>query len=84
MIKTDEYGFRFHDCLPPDAKLASIWNFIEITREEFDYYRPKIGMEYLIESQDGSKYYIHEMSKYITDEQLIKYIESSQIYIIKK
>lgn len=83
MIKTDECGFRFHDSLPGNYKpIKSIWAFVNIDRDEFDYYKSKIGMEYLIQSQDESRYYIHKLSKYITDSDLIKYINSAQLFYL--
>lgn len=83
MIKTDEQGFQYHTEIPDGYKLATIWDFVEITRDEFDYYRPNIGMEYLIQSQDESRYYIHKLSEHIRDVDLIRYIETNQIYIKK-
>jgi len=83
MTKTDEYGFEYYESLSSNAKLiTNIWAFVNLNREEWNYYKPKIGMEYLIQSQDGSRYYIHKLSKHIKDEHLIKYINSSQLFCL--
>ena len=83
MIKTDECGFNYYSQLPENYKpITNIWAFVTIDPSEFDYYKPNIGMEYLIQSQDESKYYIHKLSKYIKDTTLINYINSEQIFIL--
>lgn len=83
MIKTDEYGFRYYDQLPENAKLIkTVWHFVTIEPLIWGHYTLNTGMEYLIQSQDGNRYYICKISQYSKDVNLIQYINSSQIFIV--
>ena len=83
MIKTDEYGFRYYDQLPENAKLIkTVWHFITINPDLWEYYSLNIGMEYLVQSQDKTKYYICKINEFTKDKDLIHYINSAQIFLL--
>lgn len=83
MIKTDEYGFKYYDQLPDNAKLIkTVWPFVTIKPEVWEHYELNIGMEYLVQSQDKTKYYICKINQFTKDKDVIRYINSEQIFLL--
>ena len=83
MLKTDEYGFQYYSELPQNAKqIKTVWPFVTINPESFNYYDLNVGTKYLIEAKALKRYYIMEISEHSRDRELLKYAERNQIFLL--
>lgn len=79
----DKYGFRYYEWSSLRWTLAtSIWDFVEINPEYEDYYKPKIGMQYMIYSKLRNVYDIYEITEHTRDYHLMPFIKRKLIYLL--
>jgi hypothetical protein len=85
MHKTDFLGLEFYNELPDNASpCKSIWAFVTIDPNEWNYHRRNIGMKYLIYGCLSKRYELYEITEHTTDEHLLKYIKSGQLFVFKE
>lgn len=79
----DRYGFEYVYKLPEEAVRAeSVFDFITIDPEEFDYYRVSVGQVYYLWNSLRQYYEVHEVTPYTRDLQLEKYIKQDRVFLL--
>lgn len=83
MTNKDKYGFNYYEWPSHAWKLAkNIWPFVDINPKYDNYYKPKIGMKYLIYSHLRNVYDIYEITEYTRDRDLLPYIKQQRLYFL--
>lgn len=79
----DVYGFEYFKELPEDAKkVESIYEFIEVVPEDFDYYRRKLGQPYLLWNKNRQVFEKYEITPYTQDIQLLPYLNRGELFLL--
>jgi hypothetical protein len=85
MLKTDILGFQYYKELPDNARpCKDIWTFVTLDPEEWSYYKLNIGMKYLVYGYLSKRYELYEITKWTKDIDLLKYIESGQLFVFEE
>jgi hypothetical protein len=80
---TDRWGFIYYTELPEGCRKAkSIYEFITIDPEEFDFYHLNVGQKYLIYNDFLQVYEAYEISPFTVDTQLLPSLEQEHLFLL--
>lgn len=83
MIKTDKYGFQYYEWPSRKWKLCkSIYDFVDVDPQFNNYYRVKIGLQYILHSKLRDVYELYEVTEFTVDADLIPFIKQQRLYLV--
>jgi hypothetical protein len=85
MLNKDQYGFEYYEWSSFKwKKVDSIFDFVEIDPKFEDYYKPKIGLKYIIYSQLSDTYQVYKITEFSRDENIELFIEKGLVYLLNE
>ncbi len=82
-MEQDRYGFEYCRELPEEAKkVESIYEFVRVDPDNFDYYERKLGQPYLLWNRNRQTFEKYKITPYTIDTQLLPYVERGEIFLL--
>jgi hypothetical protein len=83
MILKDQYGFEYYEWGSFKwKKVESIYDFVDINPAYEDYYKPKIGIKYIIYSELSDTYQVYELNEFTRDKQLEEFVKRGLVFLL--
>ena len=86
MLIKDQYGFEYHEWRDPTwVKVKEsdiVRKFIEINQEYDKYYKPKIGMKYIVYSTLRHIYEQYEITEHTIDQDILPFIKQGRLFLL--
>jgi hypothetical protein len=80
---TDKWGFTCFEELPEEyKKVESIYEFITIDPNHFDFYLLNVGQKYLIYNDFLQVYEAYEITPFTVDTQLLPFLEKEHLFLL--
>lgn len=82
-MNTDKYGFKYYEWPSRKWKLCkSIYDFVDVDPQFNNYYRVKIGLQYILHSKLRDVYELYEVTEFTVDLDLIPFIKQQRLYLV--